>query len=168
MARHSLVKSLFGRDVAMSDPFSSLQSEIDRVFEQFRQNPFSTALDTGSAGNGRQLVMPRTDISETDQSLDVEVELPGVKLEDVDVSVVDEMLVIRGTKKTESERKDKNYHVIERSSGEFSRRIPLGFDVEADKVKASFRDGVLSVQVTKPADAKSKARKIEVRPAEKA
>jgi len=159
-----MMSTLMGRDDDGRDLFSNLQREVERVFGDYR--PLSPT--GGRTANGESLLMPRVDVSETDSEIAVEAELPGVERDDVDVQVLDNVLVIEGNKKTESEKKDKNYHVVERSSGQFVRRIPLGFEVDADKVEATFRNGVLNVTISKPPEAETKAKRIEIRETEAA
>lgn len=162
MSKNSLISTFMGREPG-TDIFRSLQDEIDRVFNRFQD---FTPASTGQAllsGNGMMKLQPRIDISETDGEIQVEAELPGVELADVEVSVVNEILVIEGRKSTESEKKEKNYHLVERSQGQFMRRIPLGFDVDADKVEAKFNNGVLNVTIQKPEEQVKKTKKIEVK-----
>ena len=110
-------------------------------------------------------VAPRIDISETDTELRIEVELPGIDEKDVCLTLTDNVLMIRGEKKAEREEKDKNYYVSERSFGSFQRAIPLPTEVDADKVEASFKNGVLTVRLPKTPEAEAKTRRIEVKAA---
>jgi len=151
-----------GRDDDGRDMFANLQKEVERVFGDFR--PMSPV--RAQATNGETWLMPRIDVSESDGAIAVEAELPGVERNDVDVQVLDNVLLIEGSKKTESEKKEKDYHLVERSSGQFLRRIPLGFDVDPDKVEASFRNGVLNVTIARPPEAESKAKRIKIHKAD--
>lgn len=162
MSRNSLMSNLLGREPG-TDMFRSLQDEIDRVFNRFQDFTPASAGQGLLSGNGAMKLQPRIDISETDGEIQVEAELPGVELADVEVSVVNEVLVIEGKKSTESEKKEKNYHLVERTQGQFMRRIPLGFDVDADNVDAKFNNGVLSVTIQKPEEQVKKTKKIEVK-----
>jgi HSP20 family protein len=168
MSNNSLMHSLLGRWPARDEPVSRFQNDIDRVFEQFRDwvNLGSSPLALETSGN-RPLV-PRTDVSETDTAIEVDIDLPGVQLKDVDVSVVDKVLMVTGSKSESKERDEKNYHIVERSQGSFSRQIPLGFDVDTDKVQANFKNGVLHITLEKPAEVANSKKKIEVRQAEEA
>lgn len=166
MTDHSLMRSLLGRRHDNEEPFSRLQNEVDRVFEQFRDwTSFGNAPLSLDANGSRSLV-PRTDVSESDTAIEVDVDLPGVQLKDVDVTVQNKVLIVKGSKSTSEERDEKNYHIIERSRGSFSRQIPLGFDVDADKVTAQFNNGVLHVTIEKPQEVAASKKKIEVRQAE--
>jgi HSP20 family protein len=155
------LKSLipFGRDrtvAGSSNPFMSLQREIDRLFDDFSRGMPAF----GNTGAG---LMPSMDVTETDNEIEITAELPGLEEKDVQINVADNLLTIRGEKKTEKEEKDKNYRLVERSYGEFERTLELPDGVNADAIKASIAKGVLTVTVPKPAPAQAK--KIEVKAA---
>lgn len=155
------LKSLIpvGRDrgVARSDnPFVSLQREIDRLFEDFGRG-FPTF------GTGKNELLPNMDVTETDKEIEITAELPGLEEKDVQINVADNLLTIRGEKKSEKEEKDKNYRLIERSYGSFERTLELPDGCNADAIQASIAKGVLKVTVPKPAPAQAK--KIEVKTA---
>ena len=86
----------------------------------------------------------------------VKAELPGMKEEDIDVSVIGDTLTVKGEKKTESEVKEEDYYRCERSYGSFYRSVPLPSTVDASKIKADFEDGVLEVTLPKTAEVKPK------------
>jgi HSP20 family protein len=100
--------------------------------------------------------MPAVDVFEKDDKFVVKAELPGMKQEDVDVSVVGDTLTIKGEKKTETEVKEDDYYRCERSYGSFYRSIPLPSTVDASKIEASYGDGVLEVTLPKAAEVKPK------------
>jgi HSP20 family protein len=153
MAR-SYLPSLFGRD---DDPFGSLFREVQKTFEDFsRRSPL--------AGFGSDMLAPRIDIAESKDAIDLTAELPGVDEKDVDVTLANGVLTIRGEKKAERDEKDKdkNWHVVERSYGSFSRTIPLPFDPDLAKVEAKFDKGVLRIHLPKPAEVAKKQQKIEI------
>lgn len=104
--------------------------------------------------------MPAVDVFEKDDKFVVKAELPGIKENDIDVSVVGDTLYIRGEKKTETEVKDEDYYRCERSYGTFYRSIPIPSNVDANKIEASFDDGIL--EVTLPKSVKAKPKKIAV------
>jgi HSP20 family protein len=146
--------SFFGRG---DDPFRSLFQEVQKTFEDFsRRTPF------GRFGSD---MSPKIDVAESKDAVEVTAELPGVEEKDVDVTLVDDVLTIRGEKKTEREEQDadKNWHVVERSYGSFTRSIPLPFDPDASKVAAKFDKGVLRIHLPKPAEAAKKEQKIEIK-----
>ena len=121
-----------------------------RQLEEFMGRSFGRWTD-GEGG-----WMPSIDVFEKDGKLMVKAELPGMKEEDIDVSVSDNSLIIRGEKKSESEVNEENYYRSERSYGSFYRSIPLPSKVEADKIEANFEDGVLEVSLPKSAEVKPK------------
>jgi HSP20 family protein len=154
------LKSLIpvGRDRAVtrpsSDLFSALQQEIDQIFEGFSR---------GFSGMPSRDVMPRMDVSETDKEIEVTAELPGLEEKDIQLNLVDNVLTIRGEKKNEREEKDKDYHLVERSYGSFTRAVQLPAGINADDIKAVMAKGVLKVTVPKSAPAQT--RKIDIKPA---
>ena len=139
-----------------TDIFSSLQREIDRVFDSFTRS--WPSLDFRASD-----LTPRIDVAESDKDIEITAELPGLEEKDVQVNVADDVLTIKGEKKAEKEENDKNYHRIERSYGSFYRSLQLPAGVNADAIKATLKNGVLKVIVTKPATAQPK--KIEVKAA---
>ncbi len=104
---------------------------------------------------------PDVDVFEREGKIVVRADLPGVKREDVEVTVEGDMLVIHGRREEEKEIKEEDYYRCERATGEFSRGISLPEGVDPDSIEAAFEDGVLEVAVPKPAGA-AKAKKIEV------
>lgn len=139
------------------NPFMSLHREMNRVFDEFfkrfEAEPFAGLAPTG----------PRADVAETDDSVEVTVELPGLDEKDVEVSVTEDALTIKGEKKSEREEKKKGYYLSERSYGSFFRTIPLPPGVDGEKAVAEFKKGVLNVSIPKTAEAKQKVKKIEVK-----
>jgi HSP20 family protein len=135
-------------------PFASLRREIDRLFDDFTRGfPAMTSPD----------LTPTLDVTETDKELEITAELPGLEEKDVQINVADNLLTIKGEKKAETEQKDKNYRLVERSYGSFARTLELPAGVNPDQIKASIAKGVLTVTVPKPAPAQTK--KIEVKAA---
>ncbi|HEY2446519.1 MAG TPA: Hsp20/alpha crystallin family protein [Rhizomicrobium sp.] len=107
--------------------------------------------------------MPRTDLTETDNEIEVTAELPGLERNDVDISVNDGVLVVRGEKKAETEKKDKNYHIAERTYGSFYRALQLPPGVDPSAIRATMSKGVLKITIPKPTHSETK--KIEVKEA---
>jgi len=137
------------------DPFTAMQREINRVFNEFgsREKP---------AWPGGAL-SPHIDVAETETAVEVTAELPGIDEKDFELVLENDLLTIKGEKKSEREEKNKDYHVVERSFGSFSRSIRLPFTAEAEAAKAQFAKGVLKVTIAKPAEAKNKTVKIPIR-----
>jgi HSP20 family protein len=99
---------------------------------------------------------PSTDISETDEGFEVRAELPGVTKDDVHISVKDNLLTIKGEKRQEKTDDSKDYRRVERHYGSFERKFSLPPKVEADSIKAEFKDGVLTLSIPKPEEVKPK------------
>jgi HSP20 family protein len=107
--------------------------------------------------------VPAVDISEDEDKLYVDVEIPGMKKEDIKVSLEHNVLSLKGEKKEEKEVKEENYHRWERCYGSFSRAFELPIPVQADKIRANYRDGVLHVELPKAEEVKPKEIPIEVK-----
>jgi HSP20 family protein len=140
------------------DPFRDLfdvQSEMNRAFDAY----FGRQARPGAMD---RVWAPAIDIYETKDELVVTAELPGVKETDVHLSIVGDTLTLRGQRQTESQAKEENYHRIERWSGSFERHILLPIPVQPDKVRASYRDGVLDIRLPKVEAVKPREIKIEV------
>lgn len=133
----------------------SLQEEVNRLFDELFER-FPSRLDLFESGWS-----PRVDVIETDDEVIVEAELPGVKKEDVSVTITDNVLTIKGEKRREREEKAGSYHRVERAYGSFQRSFTLPATVQADKAKATFKDGVLRVTIPKTEEARPKEIKIE-------
>ena len=102
---------------------------------------------------------------ETEAGIEVTVELPGLEEKDIEVSLSDEALTIKGEKKVERKDEKKGYYISERSYGSVYRSIPLPAGVDSDKAEASFKNGVLTVKLPQRPEAKAKVKKIEVKTA---
>ena len=107
--------------------------------------------------------MPSVDVYEKDGNVVVKAELPGMKKEDIDITLDQGDLVIRGERKAESEVKEQDYYRLERCYGSFYRRIPLPFEVKPDQITASYTDGVLEVRIPKPPQEQPQPQKIPLR-----
>ena len=150
-------------------PFESLRHEIDHLFEEFGggfwQMPFRTPrLDIAPfrSGNGFA-AMPAVDVSETDKAFEITAELPGMDEKNVEVKVSNGVLSIKGEKQEEKEEKKKDYYRRERSFGSFERSFQVPEGVDADKIEASFKSGVLSVMLPKSPEAQKSEKKIAVK-----
>jgi HSP20 family protein len=107
--------------------------------------------------------MPAVDFVDKDQAYEVTAELPGLEQKEIDVKIVNGSLRIRGDKKQEKEEKKENYYLSERYFGSFERSFPLPEDVNAEKIEATFANGVLTVKLPKHAEGHKAAKKIEVK-----
>lgn len=128
-----------------TSPFLSLHREVNRLFDEAFRDFGTPSLF------GRMPTWPSVEIVETDAEMRVSAELPGLEEKDVEVLMEDGVLTLRGEKKSQVE--DKARQFSERYYGRFERRIPLGHEVEQDKVSAEFRNGVLTVTLPKSAEA---------------
>ncbi len=136
-----------GLPALWNDLFNS-RGELDRLFE-------------GRFPNFGGTLFPSVDVEETEDGIRLTAELPGLKTEDIHVTVENGVLSISGEKTREREEKDENtYHLVERQYGRFQRSFTLPKSADADKVSAKFEDGVLTVVVAKAAEAKPKRIKI--------
>lgn len=106
--------------------------------------------------------MPTVDVYEEGDQIVVKAEVPGMKKEDIDVRIAGDTLTFSGRKEKEEKVERKDYFRYERSAGEFSRSVKLPAEVQADKVSAQLKEGVLEIRAPKTADAKARSKKIEV------
>jgi len=139
-------------------PFRDLdrmRGEMDRLWEAFLEGRPRRRMDEGEW-------LPSVDVSETKNDLVVKAELPGIDPKDIDISLSDGHLTIRGEKRQEKEEKEEDYHFIERSYGSFTRSIQLPKQVKHDKINASYKNGILKVVLPKSEEAKTKEIKIRV------
>jgi HSP20 family protein len=146
-----------------NDPFTSLREEMNRLFDSFHTG-FEPAqlsrIDDASASWA-----PKVNVTENDNALLVTAELPGIDEKDIDVSLDNGLLTIRGEKKQEKEEKDKNFYRSERSYGMFQRSLALPVEVDENKIDAEYKKGVLKLTLPKTKEAISKVRKIPVKTA---
>jgi HSP20 family protein len=140
-------------------PFRELERmrrEMDRLWDSFFEGkPAKRGEEAGEW-------LPTLDVSETKNELVIRAEIPGIDPKDIDISLVNDILTVKGEKKQEKEEKDENYHLIERSYGSFSRTIRLPKEVQSDKINASYKNGILKVALPKSEEAKKKEIKIKV------
>lgn len=140
-------------------PFGELQREINDAFEDVWKG-FNVMPSKGE----RQFVdiVPTTDVAETDSEIVVTVELPGIDEKDVDVTVSENRLMIKGEKKTDKEEKDKSFYMTERSYGAFQRSLALPDEADTNKADAKFDKGVLTVSIPKTEKAKEAVKKVAI------
>ena len=140
-----------------SDPFAALQARIDDVFGDFLRGFPAFDREAGGA------LAPRVDLSENDEEIRLEAELPGVEEKDLSVTYQDGALVIAGEKKHEQRTERDGLTTMERSYGQYRRVVAIPCEIEQDKVDASYKNGVLTVRLPKSRDARATARRIPVR-----
>jgi HSP20 family protein len=153
-------------------PFESLRRDIDRLFEDFGgglwRSPFRRSffdIEPGWRSQSAMSVMPAVDVTETDKAYEITAELPGLDEKNIEVKVADGVLTIKGEKQEEKEEKKKDYYMSERSFGSFQRSFQVPSGVDADKIEASFKKGVLTVTFPKSAEAQKAEKKITVKAA---
>lgn len=146
------------------DPWKGMDDmrrEMDRVFDRFFGRglaPRTAELPALAAGEW----LPSADVIDKKDTIVARFELPGMSKEDIKISATKDTLTVRGESKQEKETKDEDYYLCERCYGSFSRTISLPVGVESDKVKASYKDGILEVTLPKATELLPKEVKIEV------
>ena len=106
-------------------------------------------------------MLPSLDLSETPTTIEVRMDVPGIKAEEIDIQLANGVLTVSGERKEEKEEKGKTFHRVERHYGSFSRSVTLPSTVAEDKVDAQYHDGVLTVTLQKTEEAKSKKIKVK-------
>ncbi|WP_168599866.1 Hsp20/alpha crystallin family protein [Rhizobium sp. SG741] len=142
-------------------PFESLRSEIDRVFNDLTPGFFDRTL--ARFPNAFARGMPAVDFVESDKAYELTAELPGINAKDVELTLADGILTVKGEKHESKEEKEKEYYLSERRYGSFQRSLQLPDGVDAEKIDASFANGVLKVVLPKTANAQKNDRKIAIK-----
>ncbi|HEX2082351.1 MAG TPA: Hsp20/alpha crystallin family protein [Xanthomonadaceae bacterium] len=145
---------------ATRDPFVSLQREINRAFDDIWRSFDVPLTRPGRGAFGAGFGWPNVELYENEKEVTLAAEVPGMSEKDLEIMLEDDALILRGERK--SERNDTERQFTERYYGSFERRIPLPVEVQADKVEAKVRDGMLHVVLPKVAGAKPHARRIAV------
>ncbi len=143
-------------DLTIWRPLQELKKEMDRIWQEF----FGKSLLTEKWESVEWV--PAVDISETDEEVIVKMDVPGVKPEDMEITLSDDVLIIKGEKKKETEEKKENFYRMERYYGSFMRSIELPCGVEEDKISAIYKDGVLKVVLPKKPEERKKVIKINI------
>ena len=151
-----MLPSLWNKEEAF--PLLGFRRDIDKLFEDFFEERFPAAM----WGNGKGH-LPPLDVRETDEALMVEAELPGLKPDEFEVKVEEGILSICAERKQEEDEKTNSYHRIERRYGRMERKLALPTNVEAEKVDASYKDGILTVTLPKKAGTKAKTVSVKVK-----
>ena len=146
--------------------FSPFEEEMERWFDDFLPHRFMHPFrenwpvwqDFETYKKGR---FPKTDIIDRDNKIIIRSELPGVKKDDLDISLKDNILTIKASSKHEEDKKDDEYHRREISRGEYQRSFRLQENINSDKIKSSFKDGILQLEIPKEKPAKRQNIKIE-------
>ena len=133
---------------------------VDRLFDDLWRG-VSAGSTTGVAGN-RGGFVPSVSIHENDDEIVLKAELPGLEEKDFEVVLEDDVLTLKGEKKTQHESEEEGWRRVETSAGRFERRFALPFEADADAVKAAYKNGVLTVTVLRPKEARPQVTQIEV------
>jgi HSP20 family protein len=136
--------------------FEKMRKEMDRLWDSFLEGR------PGRRAREEETWVPSLDFSETKTDMVVKAELPGIDPKDIDISLNEGILTIKGEKRQEKEEKEEGYHLVERSYGSFTRSIRLPREVQNEKINASYKNGVLKITLPKSEEAKKKEIKIKV------
>ena len=147
------------RERKYNHPFMTFQEEMNRAFDNFYKG-FPTLDNLGESYSGVNL---KVNVSEDENAFHVTAELPGVDEKEVDLSISNNTLILKGEKKEEKEEKKDNTYYKECSYGSFHREVPLAMEIDENKVDASFKNGVLTVTLPKTKAAKEHVKKIAVK-----
>ncbi|MBP8625474.1 MAG: Hsp20/alpha crystallin family protein [Syntrophorhabdaceae bacterium] len=145
-------------ELALWQPLKEMErirKEMDNIWDTFFDR-------TPGKGYGVSEWLPSLDVSETKNNYIVNAEIPGIDPKEVEISLNDNILTIKGEKKQEKEEENENYHVIERSYGGFTRSLRLPGQIQGDKVKATYKNGILKITLPKTEEAKKKEIKVAV------
>jgi HSP20 family protein len=150
-------------------PFEALRREVDRLFDDFGDDfwrrPFRSLAGLEKGWAQKSVAAPAADVVETDKAYEITAEMPGIDQKNIEVNVASGRITIKGEKEEETEEKKKDFYVSERRYGSFERYFGLPEGVDADKIEATFKNGVLKVTLPKTAEAQKAAKKIEVKAA---
>lgn len=147
----------------VATPLFSLQDDINRLFNDF----FSDQPLNRVAGQASALLAPVMDVRESEKEILISAELPGISRDDVELTISDGYLILKGEKKEEKTEgeEDGEYYRRERSYGSFHRALALPEIAEGDKAEAEFKNGVLTVRIPKRKEAAAKAHKVQIKAA---
>jgi HSP20 family protein len=142
-----------------SNPIAALRRDVNEVFENFwsRFGEGLGSLDWPWSGGEA-----KSDVVETDNAIEVSIELPGMDMRDIEVAVSGDMLTVKGEKKVERQEEKKGYYLSERSYGAIYRTIPLPPGVDGEKAEASLHNGVLTIKLPQSPEARAEVKRIEV------
>ncbi len=161
LAHHSVNGNGGSNHMNLETSFNSFFTKFDPFFDSITQSlytpfPFKTASDS-------EFYCPlHIDVADKTDSVQVTAECPGMEQKDLDVSLADSVLIIKGEKKSCWNQETNNFYRSERVYGKFERQIPLPFEIEAEKVEASYKNGVLTVTLPKSQEAKTQIKQIVI------
>lgn len=153
---------------AEDQPLTSFRQQMEALYRNMDQ-AFEDFINESSRRSvsfwGREQMVPNIDATEDDKAFHVSVELPGMDEKDVDITLSDRLLTIRGEKELEEKDEGKDYYRRERSYGSFRRVIELPGDVDESRIEAKFKKGVLRIELPKTREAQEKIKHIEIKAA---
>ena len=141
--------------------FLSPIAQMDRLFDEVFKRPFFSSLLSQRGSQLEEPYLP-VDIFEDKESVILKAEMPGIKRENLDIQLTADSITISGQKSSEEKVEEKDYLRLERSFGSFTRRFQLPAEIQTDKARASFKDGVLEVRIPKSQAATQRVRKLTV------
>jgi HSP20 family protein len=150
-------------------PFDTLRREVDRLFEDFTLNPFRLPLRRPAFDlepfwqPDSWVAQPAIDLVERDNAFEMTAEMPGLDEKNIEVDVANGVLTVKGQKEEEKVEKKEDFHLRERRFGSFARSVRIPETVDADKIEASFKNGVLKLTLPKKPEAQKPVKKIEVK-----
>jgi HSP20 family protein len=147
---------------ATDNPLVRFHGDLDKLFENFFQGFPLLPSQRKGGGSWDGLILPQVDIGESKKNYTITVEVPGVDEKDIDLTLADGTLTIRGEKRYEQEDSDKQYHRVERSYGSFQRMLSLPTDADENRVGAKFKNGVLTITVDKNPQLTPSGKKIAI------
>jgi HSP20 family protein len=153
------------RFIPLRTPFEDvavLQNRLNSIFNEFARPAIVNEEQSGTVAGAAASFVPPVDVYEDAQQVVLKLEVPGVKLEDLDIRLENQRLTVKGERRFESEEKAENFHRIERRFGSFARSFTLPQTVDTEAVNAAYDAGVLTISLSKKAEAKPKQVKIEV------
>ncbi|MCB1143292.1 MAG: Hsp20/alpha crystallin family protein [Leptospiraceae bacterium] len=142
------------------DPFYELHRDMNQLFQSFFQD-WNISDPYSETSMGR--FAPRINVSETDKEIRIEAELPGIDEKEIDVQLKDDVLIIKGEKKSEQKEERENYYVMESSYGSFYRSIQLPDEIDKNKIDAHFKNGIMKITIPKLETASNSQKKIPIR-----
>jgi len=143
-------------------PYFSLQQDVNRAFDNFFRT-FEMSMMTPFSDLSEGVFQPRVEVRESSKDIRISAELPGIDEKELDVSIANNCLTIKGEKREEKEDDTSGYHRMERTYGSFQRSIPFPCEIDKDKAQATFKRGVLTVNLPKTAKSQQHIKKITVK-----
>lgn len=157
------VKPAAPTPVGSTDVFRSFRNEMDRLFDRFTTGFGMPSFPFFRSEAAAAVALPAVDISEDTEAYRIAAELPGMSEKDIEIALNGDTLVLKGEKRQESESKEKDYYLAERSYGAFQRAFALPDGIDRDKISAEFNKGVLHLTLPKTPAAQQQQKKIDIK-----